>query len=82
MPGLSLEDRAGQVKRGLWSYAEPFQTALAALTWGIAPFPSAWNALSDEDKAWMLQTYISREQMRSVDADEAERAARRANRKA
>jgi hypothetical protein len=44
------------------------------MAWGKA-YPSEWQALPQEDRAWMLQTYISRERMRAVEADEQERNA-------
>jgi hypothetical protein len=49
------------------------------MAWGI-PYPSKWNALPDEDRAWMLQTYVAREQMRAVEIDEQERDARKGGR--
>jgi hypothetical protein len=46
------------------------------MAWGKA-YPSEWMRLPEEDRAWMLQTYISRENMRAVEQAEQERESRK-----
>lgn len=54
--------------------------ALAAKAWGKA-FPSEWDALSEEDQAYMLAAYQNERAMQAVDADDQARAMRRRMRK-
>jgi hypothetical protein len=66
---MPLEELAQRLPRGQWSFSRVFLTAQAAMAWGVT-FPSGWFDLPAKDRAWMLQTYITREDMRAVEESE------------